>query len=68
MSAIEWAEATGNQAGRDQPVLKLVDPYDEPLPIEQRPLMAVPGYNRAVSQRTRAAATPSKSLPETRSS
>lgn len=46
MSAIEWAEATGNQAGRDQPVLKLVDPYDEPLPIEQRPLMAVPGYNR----------------------
>jgi len=30
----------------ERPTLKLVDPYDEPLPAERRPAMTQPGYNK----------------------
>ena len=46
MTGYEWIEQRRQNRLRDRPELKLVDPYDDPLPVELRKPITRPGYHR----------------------
>lgn len=45
MTGYEWIEQRRQNRLRDRPELKLVDPYDDPLPVELRNPITWPGYH-----------------------